>query len=90
MLVEFVVPNTARAPADRGKGSGDGAVSKKSSPARVDGEGRHPVTAKDTLNGTISTEAENGCAAVTPGKEGAGDLQHISAAGLQRPLAVCP
>ena len=65
MLVEFVVPNTARAPADRGKGSGDGAVSKKSSPARVDG---HPVTGKDTLKGTISTEAKNGCATVTPGK----------------------
>jgi len=68
VLVEFVVPNTARAPADRGKGSGDGAVSKKFGLARVDGEGRHPVTGKDTLNGTISTEAENGCATVTPGK----------------------
>jgi hypothetical protein len=29
VLVEFVVPNTARAPADRGKGSDNEAVSKK-------------------------------------------------------------
>ena len=70
MLVEFVVPNTARAPADVAWGQGGRQWSGFWKPqlARVDG-GRQHVMGKYTLNGTqISTEAEHDSVTVTPGK----------------------
>ena len=68
MLVEFVVPNTARARQIVARRQAMERFQRSPSSARVDGEGRQPVTGKDTLNGTFWTEAENGSVTVTPGK----------------------
>jgi hypothetical protein len=57
--------------------------------ARVDG-GRQHVIGKYTLNGTQISRKLNTTASPSHQERGAGDLQHIGAAGFQRHLAVCP